>query len=147
MRVVLQRVLGASVALSDDPSRSAKIGRGYALLVGISVGDTEREVRRLAIEISKLRLMEDAAGKMALTVHDVGGEVLAVSQYTLLADFSKGNRPSFHQAAKAEVARPLFDLFVHELGQALGKPVRTGFFGEDMRVEIVNDGPVTVVLE
>ncbi|MEN9652844.1 MAG: hypothetical protein RL303_564 [Verrucomicrobiota bacterium] len=147
MRVVLQRVLGASVALSDDPSRSAKIGRGYALLVGISVGDTEREVRRLAIEISKLRLMEDAAGKMALTVHDVGGEVLAVSQFTLLADFSKGNRPSFHQAAKAEVARPLFDLFVHELGQALGKPVRTGFFGEDMRVEIVNDGPVTVVLE
>jgi D-tyrosyl-tRNA(Tyr) deacylase len=147
MRVVLQRVLGASVALSADPSRSAKIGRGYALLVGVAIGDTESEVRRLAVEVSKLRLMEDAAGKMSLTVQDVAGEVLAVSQFTLLADFSKGNRPSFHRAAKAEVARPLFDLFVHELGQALGKPVRTGFFGEDMRVEIVNDGPVTVVLE
>jgi D-tyrosyl-tRNA(Tyr) deacylase len=147
MRVVLQRVLSAGVALAADPSSAVRIGRGYALLVGIAVGDTESDARRLAVEITKLRLMEDAAGKIALTVREVGGEVLAVSQFTLLADFSKGNRPSFHRAAKAEVARPLFDLFVHELSQALGSQVRTGFFGEDMRVDIANDGPVTVVLE
>lgn len=147
MRIVLQRVISAQVALTTDPARFEKIGRGYALLVGIAVGDTATEVRRLAGEIAKLRLMEDAEGKMGLPITEVGGEVLAVSQFTLLADFSKGNRPSFHRAAKAEAARPLFDLFVHELSQSLRQPVKTGFFGEDMRVELVNDGPVTVVLE
>jgi len=147
MRVVLQRVLSAGVALAADPSSAVRTGRGYALLVGVAVGDSESEVRRLALEVAKLRLMEDEAGKMSLTLREVGGEVLAVSQFTLLADFSKGNRPSFHRAAKADVARPLFDLFVRELGLALGGRVRTGFFGEDMRVDIVNDGPVTVVLE
>jgi D-tyrosyl-tRNA(Tyr) deacylase len=91
--------------------------------------------------------MPDSQGKMGVNLRDAGGEALAVSQFTLLADFSKGNRPSFNGAARPEVARPLFDLFVAELSTHLGRPVPTGVFGADMRVELVNDGPVTVVLE
>ena len=117
------------------------------MLVGIAETDSAGEVSRLARDVAKVRLMEDAQGKMGLTVTQAGGSVLAVSQFTLLADFSKGNRPSFHKAARPEVARPLFDQFVQELGDQLGQPVATGEFGADMRVELVNDGPVTVVLD
>ncbi len=144
MKVVLQRVLSASVAV--DGQEVARISRGYLLLVGIAAGDDESVVRRLAAEVSKARLMEDAQGKMGVNLKDAGGEALAVSQFTLLADFSKGNRPSFNGAAKPEVAQPLFDLFVRELAGLQGRPVPTGVFGADMRVELVNDGPVTVVL-
>jgi D-tyrosyl-tRNA(Tyr) deacylase len=91
--------------------------------------------------------MPDGQGKMGVNLRDAGGEALAVSQFTLLADFTKGNRPSFNGAARPELARPLFDLFVTELSAQLGRPVPTGVFGADMRVELVNDGPVTVVLE
>ena len=91
--------------------------------------------------------MPDAQGKMGVNLRDAGGEALAVSQFTLLADFAKGNRPSFNGAAKPELAKPLFDRFVHELGMLLGRSVPTGVFGADMAVSLVNDGPVTVVLE
>ena len=145
MKVVLQRVLSASVSV--DGVISGQIGRGYLLLVGIASEDDEAVVRRLAADVSKARLMPDAAGKMGVSLRDAGGQALAVSQFTLLADFSKGNRPSFNRAAKPEIARPLFESFVRELSALQGKPVPTGVFGEDMRVELVNDGPVTVVLE
>jgi D-tyrosyl-tRNA(Tyr) deacylase len=145
MKVVLQRVLSASVSV--DGVLSGSIGCGYLLLVGIAVGDEESTVRRLATDVAKARLMPDSQGKMGVNLRDAGGEALAVSQFTLLADFSKGNRPSFNGAARPEIARPLFDLFVAELSTQLGRPVPTGVFGADMRVELVNDGPVTVVLE
>jgi D-aminoacyl-tRNA deacylase len=145
MKVVLQRVLSASVSV--DGVMSGCIGRGYLLLVGIAAGDDESTVRRLATDVAKARLMPDSQGKMGVNLRDAGGQALAVSQFTLLADFSKGNRPSFNGAARPEVARPLFDLFVTELSTHLGSPVPTGVFGADMRVELVNDGPVTVVLE
>jgi len=145
MKVVLQRVLSACVSV--DGTVSGAIGSGYLLLVGIATGDDEETVRRLAADVAKARLMSDTQGKMGVNLRDAGGQALAVSQFTLLADFSKGNRPSFNGAARPEVARPLFDLFVTELSTHLGRPVPTGVFGADMRVELVNDGPVTVVLE
>jgi D-tyrosyl-tRNA(Tyr) deacylase len=145
MKVVLQRVLSASVSV--DGNITGTIGPGYLLLVGLAAGDDEATVRRLAADVSKARLMSDAQGKMGVNLRDAGGQALAVSQFTLLADFSKGNRPSFNGAAKPEIAKPLFDLFVQELSALLGQPVPTGVFGADMRVELVNDGPVTVVLE
>jgi len=144
MVVVVQRVLEASVQV--DGATVGRIARGYLLLVGIAKTDVEADVLRLAADVAKVRLMEDVDGKMGVSVKDGGGEVLAVSQFTLLADFSKGNRPSFHNAAKPEAAKPLFDLFVRRLEAELGKPVPTGVFGADMKVSLVNDGPVTVVL-
>ena len=145
MKVVLQRVLSASVSV-DGPI-TGSLGPGYLLLVGLAAGDDETTVRRLTVDVAKARLMSDAQGKMGVNLRDAGGQALAVSQFTLLADFSKGNRPSFNGAAKPEIAKPLFDLFVRELSALLGQPVPTGVFGADMRVELVNDGPVTVVLE
>jgi len=144
MVVVVQRVKSAAVAVAG--AVVAQVGAGYLLLVGIGKDDTEADVRRLAGQVAKARLMEDRDGKMGLTVKDAGGAVLAVSQFTLLADFSKGNRPSFNNAAKPEVAQPLFDLFVERLEAELGQTVPTGVFGADMQVSLVNDGPVTVVL-
>jgi D-tyrosyl-tRNA(Tyr) deacylase len=145
MKVVLQRVLSASVTV--EGIITGQIEHGYLLLVGIAAGDDEATVRRLAADVAKARLMSDAQGKMGVNLRDAGGQALAVSQFTLLADFSKGNRPSFNGAAKPEIAKPLFDLFVQELSMQLGQSVPTGVFGADMRVELVNDGPVTVVLE
>jgi D-tyrosyl-tRNA(Tyr) deacylase len=145
MKVVLQRVRAATVAV--DGRTIAEIGPGYLLLVGIAQGDDRATVRRLASDVAKARLMPDPQGKMGVNLRDAGAAALAVSQFTLLADFSKGNRPSFNAAARPEIARPLFDLFVQELSGLLGHPVPTGEFGADMAVSLVNDGPVTVVLE
>ncbi len=145
MKVVIQRVLTASVSV--DGTTTGMIGPGYLLLVGLAAGDDVATVRRLATDVSNARLMPDALGKMGINLRDAGGQALAVSQFTLLADFSKGNRPSFNGAAKPESAKLLFDLFVQELSILLDQPVPTGVFGADMRVELVNDGPVTVVLE
>lgn len=144
MKVVLQRVRAASVAVEGRVV--GEIGPGYLLLVGLAVGDDATTVRRLAADVAKARLMSDARGKMGVNLRDAGADALAVSQFTLLADFTKGNRPSFNDAARPEVAQPLFDLFVQELSTHLGRPVPTGIFGADMAVSLVNDGPVTVVL-
>lgn len=145
MKVVLQRVRSAHVSV--DGQIVGQIGAGYLLLVGIAAGDDAAVVRRLAGDVAKARLMPDAQGKFGIGLREAGAEALAVSQFTLLADFTKGNRPSFNAAAKPEVARPLFDLFVQELATLVGRPVPTGVFGADMAVTLVNDGPVTVVLE
>ena len=144
MVVVVQRVQSAAVTVAGETV--GQIDAGYLLLVGISKDDTAVEVQRQVAQVAKVRLMADADGKMGLSIKDTDGQVLAVSQFTLWADFAKGNRPSFNNAAKPDLAKPLFDLFVRQLSAELAKPIPTGVFGADMQVSLVNDGPVTVVL-
>ena len=145
MRIVLQRVKNASVKVEDD--RISEIGPGLLLLVGVARGDGKPEADWLAQKVAGLRVMGDAEGKMNLSVRDVGGEILAVSQFTLLADTRKGKRPSFVHAAPPEEAERLFDYFCERLHAAGVGPVKTGIFGAMMDVSLVNDGPVTIVLE
>ena len=145
MVVVVQRVSHASVAVGGR--EVSRIGRGLLLLVGIAEGDGEGQVADMARQVARMRVFADASGRLSLPLAEVGGEALAVSQFTLLGDFAKGNRPSFHGAARPEVARPLFDAFLLALGTELGRPVASGVFGADMRVTLENDGPVTFVLE
>ncbi len=144
MKIVLQRVTSASVQVEQKIFGSIQVG--YLLLVGIGSEDTDATVKLAAENIVKLRLMSDAQGKMGVNLRDHGGDILAVSQFTLYADFSKGNRPSFHHAAAPELARPLFALFIEELEKCLGKKVSQGVFGADMKVTSCNDGPVTIIL-
>ncbi len=145
MRIVLQRVKKASVTVGDE--RISEIGTGLLLLVGIAQGDGEAETDWLAEKVAGLRIMGDEDGKMNLSVKDVEGEILAVSQFTLLADTSKGKRPSFVGAASPEEAESLFDHFCERLREAGVGSVKTGSFGAMMDVALVNDGPVTIVLE
>lgn len=145
MIIVVQRVSKASVQV--EGRLVGEINKGLLLLIGIAEGDTETQAVSLAKQIAQLRIFEDAKGKMGLNLADAGGSLLAVSQFTLLGDFSKGHRPSFHKAAKPEAARPLFDACVAALATATGRTVSTGIFGADMHVALVNDGPVTFVLE
>lgn len=145
MRIVLQRVKEASVTV--EGARISGIGAGLLLLVGVADGDEEDAVDWLAEKVAGLRIFNDAEGKMNLGVRDVGGGVLAVSQFTLLADTRKGKRPSFVRAAPPETAEPLFDYFCERLRAAGIAPVETGRFGAMMDVALVNDGPVTIVLE
>lgn len=144
MVVVVQRVSEASVRVGG--AEVARIGRGFLLLAGVAEGDAADDARALAAKVARLRIFADAEGRMSLGLAEVGGEVLAVSQFTLLADFSKGNRPSFHRAAAPDLARPVFDAFVSALRAETGLAVPTGVFGADMGVGLVNDGPVTFVL-
>ena len=145
MRVVLQRVKNASVTVSGE--RVSEIGVGLLLLVGVAKDDGEGEAGWLAEKIAGLRIFNDEDGKMNLGVRDVGGEILAVSQFTLLADTRKGKRPSFIKAALPEEAEPLFGYFCERLRAAGIASVKTGSFGAMMDVALVNDGPVTIVLE
>ena len=144
MRIVLQRVSRASVTI--DGSVAGAIGRGFCLLVGYAPDDTVEVVAWLADKVAGLRLFSDAEGKMNLGLSDVGGELLVISQFTLYGDTSKGRRPSFIGAARPEVAIPLHEQFMAEL-RGRGLAVATGRFGADMQVELVNDGPVTLILE
>ena len=144
MRIVLQRVKNASVTVGGE--RVSEIGAGLLLLVGVAAGDGEAEVDWLAQKSSGLRIFNDGDGKMNLSVRDVEGEILAVSQFTLLADTRKGKRPSFVHAAPPEEAEPLFDYFCERLRAASVSPVETGSFGAMMSVTLVNDGPVTIIL-
>jgi len=144
MRIILQRVKEASVTVEGN--LNGKIGKGLMLLVGIGPGDSEAQVRILAEKCAQLRIFDDEQGKMNLSVLDIGGEILAVSQFTLYGDTRKGRRPSFTGAAPPEIAEPLFDEFVKMLRNT-GITVATGKFGARMEVKIVNDGPVTFVLE
>ena len=150
MRVLLQRVARAEVrirtAANDSTHVSGRIGRGYLLLVGITHTDTEAEVAWMAEKIAGLRLFPDAEDKLNLSLADVEGGVLVVSQFTLYGDARKGRRPSFIDAARPEIAIPLYEQFVAAL-RALGIPVATGEFGALMDVDLVNDGPVTLWLE
>ena len=145
MRIVLQRVKEASVTVDGD--RISSIGHGLLLLVGVAQGDGESEADWLADKVAGLRIMGDEEGKMNRSVRDVGGAVLAVSQFTLLADTRKGKRPSFVGAAPPEEAARLFDYFCERLRATGVYPVQTGRFGAMMDVALVNDGPVTIVLE
>lgn len=144
MKIILQRVTNASVSV--DQHVVSQINQGYLLLVGVGSEDTEHTVKESADNILKLRLMPDANGKLGINIIDHGGDILAVSQFTLYADFSKGNRPSFHQAAPPDIARNLFSYFISELERGLGKKVLQGVFGADMKVTLCNDGPVTISL-
>lgn len=148
MRVLLQRVGRAEVRIrdSESPRVAGRIGRGYLLLIGITHDDSEEKAAWLAEKIAGLRLFADAEDKMNLALADVGGAVLAVSQFTLYGDAAKGRRPSFIDAARPEVAQPLYERFVMMLREK-GLTVETGEFGAMMDVELVNDGPVTLWLE
>ncbi len=145
MRIVLQRVAHACVTV--DGKIISQIGPGLLLLVGVAKGDGEAEADWLAEKVAGLRILADEDGKMNRSVRDVGGAVLAVSQFTLLADTRKGKRPSFVGAAPPEEASPLFDYFCEKLRAAGVASVETGSFGAMMDVALVNDGPVTIVLE
>jgi D-tyrosyl-tRNA(Tyr) deacylase len=145
VRIVLQRVKNASVRVGDETI--SEIGAGLLLLVGVAQGDGEAEADWLAEKVAGLRIFNDESGKMNLSLKDVGGEVLAVSQFTLLADTRKGKRPSFVGAAPPEEAERLFDYFCERLREAGVGSVKTGSFGAMMDVALVNDGPVTIVLE
>ncbi len=123
------------------------IGQGLMVLVGVETGDTESEVRRLATKTVALRIFDDDAGVMNRSVKDVGGDVLTVSQFTLLASTVKGNRPSYIRAAGHELAVPLYELYCRLVGEALGRDAKTGVFGADMKVSLVNDGPVTILMD
>ena len=144
MRIVLQRVKSGRVSLAGHTI--AETGRGYVILVGIGPGDGEAQVRLMAEKVVHLRIFEDEQGKMNLSILDVGGEALVVSQFTLYADASKGRRPSFTEAALPETARPLVERLAGRLRE-LGVPTQEGEFGAHMLVEIINDGPVTLWLE
>ena len=140
----MQRVGRASVTIAGD--RVAQIGHGLLVLVGVAASDDEETAGQLAAKTAKLRIFEDDAGLMNLSLAEVAGEVLAVSQFTLYGDARKGNRPSFTQAARPEQGEAVYEAYVAAL-RAAGVPVQTGVFGAHMHVELVNDGPVTIMLE
>ncbi|HJQ49951.1 MAG TPA: D-aminoacyl-tRNA deacylase [Gaiellaceae bacterium] len=140
MRAVVQRVSRARVGPGGE------IGRGLCVLLGVARGDGEEEARRLAGKVARLRIFPDDTGRFDRSVLDVGGAVLVVSQFTLIADTANGNRPSFADAAPLEQSEPIYERFCEEL-RVLGLPVETGVFGVKMELELVNDGPVTIVLD
>lgn len=144
MRAVIQRVSQAKVVVDDNTV--GQINRGFMILLGVHEEDTQADVDYLVGKISKLRVFEDDQQKMNRSIIDVDGKILSISQFTLFADTKKGNRPSFVQAAKPDVAIPLYEAFNEGLRQA-GIPVETGIFGADMKCHLVNDGPVTIIID
>ncbi len=145
MRTVIQRVSHAAVSVAGETTGS--IGQGLLILLGIEPSDNQEDADWLVKKIAALRIFDDAEGVMNLSLHDVGGEALVVSQFTLMASYKKGNRPSYIRAAGHEVAVPLYEYFCRALGDLLGRPVQTGRFGADMQVELQNNGPVTICMD
>ena len=146
MRIVIQRVKNASVTI--EGSVTAAIQQGMLVLVGVEDADTAEDVEWLVGKVMRLRIFDDAEGVMNLPITDVsGGDILVVSQFTLMASTRKGNRPSYIRASRPEVAIPLYNRFVESLSRGLGHPVPTGVFGADMKVSLVNDGPVTIIID
>lgn len=145
MVALIQRVKHAAVDIEDK--RFSEIGAGLLILLGVGHDDSAEKATALAKKTAALRIFYDTEGKMNLSLADTQGEALVVSQFTLMADTQKGNRPSFMNAAKPELAIPLYELYVAELGTLLGKEIKTGKFAADMQVSLVNDGPVTIWLE
>lgn len=145
MKVVIQKVTQASVLVKQAVVGS--IQQGLLLLVGVSPDDTQEDIDYLVRKISQMRIFEDEQGVMNLSVLDKQADILCVSQFTLLASTKKGNRPSYSQAARPEIALPLFNQFVATMSEVMAKPVPTGIFGESMQVSLTNDGPVTILLD
>lgn len=145
MRLLIQRVLHACVTV--EKKQVAQIQKGLLVFIGITHNDTPSQAQWLAQKLVQLRIFEDEQGKMNLSVQDVGGEILVVSQFTLYADAQKGNRPSFVQAARPEQAVPLYEYFVQQLNNYLPNRVQTGVFGAEMHIDLLNHGPVTIWLE
>lgn len=145
MRAVIQRVSEASVTIAGEIT--AKISNGLVVLIGVEVEDTMHDVTWLTSKIAKMRIFSDANGLMNKSVIDVKGEVIVVSQFTLYASTKKGNRPGFTQSAKPEIAIPIYQKFITCLEVELGKSVQTGKFGADMKVALINDGPVTIQID
>jgi D-aminoacyl-tRNA deacylase len=145
MIAVIQRVSSSSVEI--DKEVVAHIKSGLLILVGIEDADHQEDVEWLAAKIINLRIFNDENGVMNLSIKDINGDIVVVSQFTLHASTKKGNRPSYIKASKPDVAIPLYELFIKEVTSVLGKPVQTGKFGADMKVSLVNDGPVTIVID
>ena len=145
MRLVIQRVKEASVSI--DGEKVSAIGKGLLVLVGVETGDTEEDVKWLVGKTAGLRIFDDENGVMNKSIQDIDGEALAVSQFTLTSSTRRGNRPSYIRAAGHELAVPLYEKYCDLLAEALGKPVGRGVFGADMKVALVNDGPVTIIID
>jgi D-tyrosyl-tRNA(Tyr) deacylase len=145
MRVVIQRVSSASV-VADGMLRGS-IQAGLLILLGITHNDTPSDVDKLVKKISALRIFSDEQGKMNLSVKDIHGDILVVSQFTLYASTKKGNRPSFTASAPPPIAIPLYEYFLQKMGDEIGKPIQAGIFGADMKVSLLNDGPVTIIID
>lgn len=145
MRIIIQRVRNASVTI-EGVEHSA-INQGMMILVGIEEADGDEDIAFLTKKVANMRIFDDADGVMNLSVMDIGGEVLVVSQFTLHASTKKGNRPSYIRAAKPDISIPLYEKFCTELSATLGKPVKTGVFGANMQCALINDGPVTIFMD
>lgn len=145
MRLVIQRVSRASVEI--DGKQVSAIGRGLMVLVSVAVGDSESDVEWLVAKTAAMRIFPDENGVMNRSLVDIGGEALAVSQFTLTASTRKGNRPSYIHAAGHDLAIPLYDMYCEKLSKAIGKVVGKGVFGADMQVSLINDGPVTIIID
>ena len=145
MRVVIQRVLEASVVVDEKVVGSIK--NGLLVLLGIEDADTQDDINWLSGKIVGLRLFDDSDGVMNVSVKDIGGDILLVSQFTLMASTKKGNRPSYIKASKPQVAMPLYEQMIVTLSNELGKAVQTGIFGADMKVSLINNGPVTITID
>lgn len=145
MRIVIQRVSHASVTIEGNVK--SQIGKGYLILLGVCEEDSQEDVDWLVKKVIGLRVFDDENGVMNRSIMDVDGEILVVSQFTLFASYKKGNRPSWLRAARHEISVPLYESFCARLSEALGKEVGTGEFGADMKVELLNDGPVTICMD
>lgn len=145
MRAVIQRVSSANVAIGGNVKSA--IGRGLLALLAVEEADTAEDIEWLSGKISRLRIFDDTDGVMNLSVQEIQGEVLLISQFTLFASTKKGNRPSYSRSARPEIAVPLYEQFIARLASDLGRPVQTGEFGADMKVTLTNDGPVTIIID
>ena len=145
MRILIQRVKKASVTI--EGKLISLINNGLLLFIGITEDDTQEDIQWLTKKVANIRLFDDENGVMNLSVMDIDGEILAVSQFTLMASIKKGNRPSYIKAAKPEISVPLYEQFCTEMELAVNKPIKRGVFGADMKVELLNDGPVTIFID
>ena len=145
MRIVIQRVSEASVTISGK--LKSRIGKGYMILLGIESSDTSEDIQWLVRKVIGLRIFDDEDGVMNLSIKDIDGEILVVSQFTLMASYKKGNRPSWLRAAPHSISIPLYEEFCHTLAEALGKTIGTGEFGAMMQVSLINDGPTTICMD
>lgn len=145
MKVVIQRVLEASVTI--DNKLYSSIGNGMVLLIGIQADDTEEDLEWLAGKVCNLRIFDDENGVMNRSILEAGGDILAVSQFTLMARTKKGNRPSYIDAARPEISIPVYEKFVQSLSCMMQKEIKTGVFGADMKVSLINNGPVTIIID